>query len=115
MGESLTAEALPPPVREVMAPWVGYDRVPLADLARAAGVTRKQRADVLESGLVTPLGRAGRGGSYVISRDDAVRFVTAALIAAAVGVALVAILRVLSETGASVSGAGVTIPLAMSP
>jgi hypothetical protein len=64
---------------------------------------------------VTPLGRAGRGGSYVIGHDDAVRFITAALIAAAAGVALVVILRVLAGTGASVSGAGVTIPLAMSP
>jgi hypothetical protein len=99
-------------VYEALGPWVQSDRVPLADLARALGVTRKQRQDVLDEGLVTPLGRAGRGGSYVIGHEDAVRFATAALIAVAAGVALVAILRVLSGTGASVTGAGVTIPLA---
>jgi hypothetical protein len=102
-------------VREVLGPWADADRVPLADVARRAQVSRKIRQDALDEGLVTPLGRMGRGGAYAISHDDAMRFVAAALIAAAVGVGVIYVLRVLSESGASVGAAGVTIPLAAAP
>jgi hypothetical protein len=115
MSTTTATDALPASVAEVLAPWADADRVPLPELARRAGIARKQRQEALDAGLVVPLGRAGKGGAYVISREDAERFASAALIAAAVGVALVVVLRILSGSGASVSATGVTIPLAMSP
>jgi hypothetical protein len=106
---------MPADVREVLGPWADADRVPLAGLARRANLTRKQRQEVLEAGLVTPLGRMGRGGGYAISQEDAVRLAAAALLVVGGTVALVTILKFLSEHGASIGAAGVSIPLAAVP
>jgi hypothetical protein len=79
-------------MRTVRAP----ETVDFPALARELGLTRKQRADVLESGTISPVVR-GKGKSTKVTQDDAERVENAARIALITGIAIVVILKLLAS------------------
>lgn len=90
-------------VDEVMRRFRGRGRISLSELLEPLGVDKDERRRARDEGLITPLpGKRGRGGSYVVDEDEAARLVRAALIAAAVGMSIVIVLRVLGAAGGDV-------------
>jgi hypothetical protein len=98
-------------VAEMLKPWQGQELVPLPDLARSVGLDRNAQHYAMRHGMFTPATKRGRNGRYLITWDDAILIVTAAIVAAAAGIAIVTALHALRGAGAQVSGDVVTIPL----
>lgn len=90
--------------------WADREAVPAAEVARVAGIPRKDIYNAQERGLLKT-SRAANGRTVLISRDDALMIVAAALIMVAAGVMFATAFRFLSETGAQVGAGGITIPL----
>jgi hypothetical protein len=82
-----------------------------SELARELGITRPVRQNIMDEGLVRPIRPPHPGRPTEIPADDAERVRAAVLLAAAVGLAVIVVLRLLAGTGATVSGSGVTIPV----
>ncbi len=82
-----------------------------SDLTRDLGIGRTARQHMLNEGLVRPIRPPHPGRPTEIPVDDAERVRAAVLLAAAVGLAVIVVLRLLAGTGAMVSGSGVTIPV----
>ncbi|MGH7881436.1 MAG: hypothetical protein ACREN8_00790 [Candidatus Dormibacteraceae bacterium] len=96
---------------DVLDPWPDSQTVSVVDIARASGVTRGDLRTAEQEGLITYAGR-GPNGRYVLSKEDAIFFLQAALIAATTGIAVVTVIKVLSKSGASITpGVGIVIPL----
>jgi hypothetical protein len=85
--------------RDLLAAYDGRERVPLHEVGEAVGMDRFARSYAVRSGVIRPTSRGGSG--YVITGDDAVRIVFAAILAAAAGVAVVTILRGVVGAGLS--------------
>jgi len=77
------------------------DSVSLATLSRIApAVDLSIRTAMAREGIVRPTGkRAGIGGSYLISRDDAVLVLVAVALAVLAGAAVITIARVIKNSG----------------
>jgi hypothetical protein len=84
--------------------------VPVADVVREAGVSREDVRTVERKGWIEPAGRKGQGGAHLLTHDDAMFLLGAAIIAVAAGLAVVTMVRVLRETGAMPGPAGMVIP-----
>jgi hypothetical protein len=88
------------------------DTVMVSDVVRTAGVPHGAIDYPIRLGLVPIVAREpGRRGRY-ITRDDAVMLLAAAALAVAAGVALAAIVRAIRATQATVTPAGLVIPVA---
>lgn len=96
-------------------PWVGRQTVPVIEVARAAGLPRYDLRRVEHSGLIEHAGRDGRGGRLMLTHDDALFLLRAALVATAAGIGLVTMVRLLRQAGASLGPDGFMIPLPASP
>jgi hypothetical protein len=115
MSATATApDAAPPAVLEALAPWADANGVPLPELARRLGLSRNERQAMLTHHLVTPI-TPRQGAPAVVSHDDAERIVSAALLAAALGLAVIVVLRILAGTGAKVTASGVVLPVPPPP
>jgi hypothetical protein len=86
------------------------ERVSLAEVGEAVGMDRSARSRAVKDGSVHPVGRAGLGGGYVITRDDALLIVVAAMIAVAAGIAVATALRGLAGSGLSGAALAAAIP-----
>lgn len=93
--------------------------VPIGQVAREHGIPRGAYRSVIKSGLITPVDRGGRGyhGGFRITQEDAVLLITAAAVAALVGITLCLAFRVIRETGGKVTpdGRQVIIPVPPTP
>ena len=93
--------------------------IPIGQVAREHGITRTAYRSAISAGLITPADRGGRGyrGGFRITQEDAVILITAAAVAALVGITLCLALRVIRETGGSVTpdGSAVIIPIPTTP
>jgi hypothetical protein len=93
--------------------------VPIGQVAREHGITRTAYRSAISAGLITPADRGGRGyrGGFRITQEDAVLLITAAAVAALVGITLCLALRVIRETGGHITpdGSAVVIPVPSSP
>lgn len=96
-------------------PWPDRATVPVIEVARTAGIPRYDVRKVELAGLVQHAGREGAGGSLTLTHDDALYLLHAALLALAAGIALVTVVRVLRQTGASLGPGGFTVPIPISP
>lgn len=96
-------------------PWPGRETVQVVEVARAAGLPRYDMRKVEVAGLIQPVGREGTGGRPVVTHDDALFLLHAALLAVAAGLALVSVVRVLRQSGASLGPGGFTVPVPISP
>jgi hypothetical protein len=67
-----------------------------AELARELGISRPARQRILDAGLVTPVHPPHPGYQTELTADEAERIRKAWLRAAAIGVGLIVVLRVLS-------------------
>jgi hypothetical protein len=107
-----------------MAPYADLEVSPglaiLADVQRAAGLSRGAVRAAVDEGLVTPtpvrMG-PGQGGGYTVTLDDALLLVACAALALAAGVAFVTMLRVLRSSGATIDPAAgaVVLPIPTTP
>jgi hypothetical protein len=88
----------------------GRERVLLAEVGEAVGMDASSRSRAVKDGSVHPVGRAGLGGGYVITRDDALLIVIAAMVAVAAGIAVVTALRGLAGSGLSGSTLAAALP-----
>jgi hypothetical protein len=68
-----------------------------ADLARALGIPRTTRQRILSDGLVTPVRPPHPGQQTEITREDAETVGKAVMIAAATGVGLIIVLKLLAS------------------
>lgn len=97
-------ESLAPEVRseidELLSPYEGRERISLRELGERLGLNADARSRLVKQGLIRPTGREGLGGGYVLDEAEARRLIIAVLKAAAVGVAVVTVLRVLGASGA---------------
>lgn len=77
--------------------------VRLSHVSRAIGWSADAQSDAIKAGAVDPLPipPAGRRG-YMVSRDEALTILAAAILALAAGVAVVAVLRGVKATGLDV-------------
>ena len=77
--------------------------VRLARISRAIGWSYDAQSDAIKAGAVDPLPAppAGRRG-YLVSRDEALTILAAAILALAAGVAVVAMIRAIKATGLDV-------------
>lgn len=86
-------------VTEVLAPFEGDDLIGLPDLGErlqdllGVNMDAAARNHAVEKGLICPLDKRGRNGRYMITRQDAVFLVIAAIMAAGAGLAIVTVLR----------------------
>lgn len=96
-------------------PWPGRTEVGAPDLMRAAGIERDALRHIQRSGLVPAAGGGGHGRQVRYSKDDALFLFAAALFAAALGAALINVVRRMLALGASrpVDGAfAIPVPVA---
>jgi hypothetical protein len=96
---------------DVLARWEGQELVPLPDLAHAVGLTRGTLHYARQNGLIVPVKRRGPNGRHLITWDQAVLIVAAAIVAAAAGIAIVTAIHALRGAGATVADGAVVIPL----
>lgn len=102
---------------EVLAPLGDGDVFPLPDVANLVGMKRTVRSYAVDKGIIhttdTGPGAKGRGraGSLMVSRDEALLIIVSAALAAAIGVAVVTVIRTLRNSGASITADSVSIPL----
>lgn len=94
-----------------MAPWADAEIIPFPALATRAGLTRDVRRELVDSGVIKPLTERGHGKTALITKDDALMFAAAVLLAVAAGVAVVYVLRMLTANSAEVGISGVNIPM----
>ena len=93
---------------------VSNGTVPLADVARTVrqhGCTYASVDQAVRNGLVPVQRKGGRGNARHITVDDALLVLAVATLAFAAGMAFGAMLRALRQSGATVTPAGLTIPL----
>jgi len=92
-------------VAEVMRRYRGRERIPVPELLGPLGVDRQERYRALAEGLIRPLpGERGPRNAYVVDQDEAARLVRAALIASAITMSIVIVLRVLGAAGGAGGG-----------
>ena len=96
---------------EVLARWQGRDTVPLSEVARAVNMTRPTQDFAVREGFIKPLGERRQGKAHVIGWDEVVLIVAAAALAYTAGVAITAVLKILRESGATIAGGNVVIPV----
>jgi hypothetical protein len=99
-----------PSVAEVLAPYEGLDRIPLHKLGEQIGMDVAARSYAVKAGVIRTAGRAGRGGGYVVTRDEAARLAVAAAIAAAAAFAVVEVLRLIDGAGLNVEALALALP-----
>ena len=89
------------PAETLIAQLPEGEPVSLAHLSTIApAIDTYVRGAMAREGIVQPTGkRAGIGGSYVISWDDAVLVLVAAVLAALAGAAVITIARMIKESG----------------
>lgn len=92
----------------------GRETVPLPEVARAINMPRGTREVMIRDGAIKPCSGGGKGRAHLLPWDEVVLLVTAAVFAAAAGIAITVALRVLRGSGAQVTPAGITIPFGMS-
>lgn len=97
-------------VSEILEQWQGQTTVPLPEVARAVDMSRTTREVMIRDGAVKPCGGGGKGRPHLLPWDEVVLLVTAAVFAAAAGIAITVALRVLRGSGAKVTPSGVMIP-----
>jgi hypothetical protein len=94
--------------------WQGQDLLPLPDVARSVGLDRNSQHYAIRHGVITPARKRGANGRYLITREDALLLLAAALVAAAAGIAIVTALRGLRSAGATATSAdSIVIPLGL--
>ena len=98
-------------VTETLAQWEGRDAVPFPEVARAVGLDRNHIIYAVNKDIIRPLPKRGPSNAYMVRWDDVVLIVVAAAIAAAAGIAVMTVIRSLRQSGATVTPAGVTIPV----
>jgi hypothetical protein len=81
------------------------DRVRLYTISRRIGWDKAEQSRAISAGLLEVQGLGGRGNPYTVTQDEARTLLLAAVLAAAAGVAIAAMLR-------GVKGAGLTGPAA---
>lgn len=97
--------------REALQQWEGRETVTLPEVARVIGMPRPTREFATRTGAIRPVSGGGKGRPYLLSWDEVVFILGAAVFAAAAGIAITVALRALRETGAQVSTSGITINL----
>jgi hypothetical protein len=85
--------------------------VRLPDAARAAGISAATVRLAIAEGLIVPAPIKRRHGTRTLTLDDVILIITVAALAAAAGVAFMAILKTFRGVGASVRADGIVIPL----
>lgn len=89
--------------------------VPLADVARtvqmAHGTSYAQVDQAARAGLISVERWGGRGNGRHVTLDEALTVLAVAALAVAAGLAFGALLRALRTTGATMTPAGLTIPI----
>ena len=96
-------------VGEAVTPWADASAVPLGELAARLGVNAVLRTRAIGQGLIEPAyrtGRGGNGGKVWVTKDDAMRFAAAALIAARKALPFLTVLALLVAVGAAYGRAG---------
>ena len=73
--------------------------IPLPFVRDRIGWSREQQSYAVRSGVIHPVGRAGIGGGFTVTRDDAVMILVAAALALAAGVAVVVMIRAIQGAG----------------
>jgi len=81
---------------EYKAPASEEASVRLSDLTRDLGITLNTRRTIIEQGLIRPVQPVRRGRPTCIHAEDAKRIHDAAAVAAATGIAIIIVLKVLS-------------------
>jgi len=96
-------------------PWPDRTEVGAVDLVKIAGIERDALRHVERSGLVPAISGGGHGRQLRYSKEDALFLFAAALFAAALGAALINVVRRMLALGASrpVDGAfAIPVPVA---
>jgi hypothetical protein len=75
------------------------ERMRLADLSRALGITPKSQNHLIATGLLDAERLGGRGNPYAISTDEARTLLLAVVLAVAAGVAISIMLRGVKDAG----------------
>jgi hypothetical protein len=75
------------------------EAIPLPWVRERVGWSYREQSYAVQSGAIRPLPRKGPHGGYRVTRDDAILILVASLLAAAAGVAIVAMIRALQGTG----------------
>jgi hypothetical protein len=73
--------------------------IPLPLIRDRIGWTREQQHHAVETGAIRPVAKRGKAGCYQVTRDDAIEILIAAALAIAIGVAVVAVLRAVRDSG----------------
>lgn len=102
---------------ELMARFGDSELIPLPELGEPIGLDRSRRDYAVTRGIIKTAqdrntSRAGRpNGCHMVTREEAMLILAAAALAAAIGVALVTVIRTLRNSGCSVTAEGLLIPL----
>jgi len=92
-------------VAEVMRRYRGRREIPVSEVLGPLGVDKSERHRAMSEGLIRPVpGVRGRGGAYYVDEAEAERLVRAALIASAIAMSIVIVLRVLGAAGGAGGG-----------
>jgi hypothetical protein len=86
--------------------------VPLSDVMKTAKCSYASLDVATRNGLIPVVRQGGRGNARHITLDDALLIIAVAALAVAAGLAFGAMLRAVRDTGATITPAGLTIPLA---
>lgn len=82
-------------VARAMRPFRDREAIELGELVGPLGIDRATRHTLIRAGLISPLPDRGSRGAYMVDQAEARRVMRAALVAAAAGVAVAIVLRVL--------------------
>ena len=101
---------------DALSPFGDRDLIPLPEIGNYLGMPRATRNALVSKGLVRTTvapgeTRSARGRKVLVTRDEALLIIAAALMAAALGIALVTAIRGLRNSGAVLTADALTIPL----
>lgn len=98
-------------IAETLAAFGDDELIPLRDVGDAVGLKRGMQDYAVRRSIIVPAETRGPNGRYLVTRDEALLILAAAVLAVAVGAALVTVIKTLRNSGATVTPAGVLLPL----
>ena len=102
---------------DVLARFGDSELIPLPDLGEPIGLDRSKRDYAVTKGIIKTAqpkntSRAGRpNGCHMVTREEALLILAAAALAAAIGVAIVTVIKSLRKSGCTVTPDGLLVPL----
>jgi hypothetical protein len=87
--------------QELLADLPDAEVIPLPVIRDRIGWDRATQSYAVRSGVIRPVPERGKAGCYQVTRDDAIQILVAAALALAAGIAVVAMIRAIQESGLS--------------